>query len=157
MRNPGVITLFLVALATVGCTPQKMDLVELREEVKAADIEFDEAVASMDRQRFADLVAEDAVFYSPKPVEGREAVVADWAPFFDPDSGVSLRWHPVAAEVAASGDLGLTRGVYELTRTTEDGAVSKGAGSYVTVWRRSTGGKWQALVDIGTPSEPMTD
>ena len=157
MSLPGMITLFVVVLATAGCTPQTQDLVELREELSAADIEFDEAVASMDRQRFADLVAEDAVFYSPQPVEGRAAVVADWAPFFDPDSGVRLKWHPVAAEVAASGDLGVTRGAYEITRTTEGGAVSKAAGSYVTVWRRSNGGKWRALIDIGTPPEPLTD
>ena len=47
--------------------------------------------------------------------------------------------------------------MYEVTRTTEDGAVGKGTGSYVTVWRCSTGGKWQALVDIGTPTEPLTN
>jgi ketosteroid isomerase-like protein len=138
----------------LACSPAAPDPAVVEQEVRQAEIEFDRAVADGDIDRFADMVAEDAVFYGASTLEGREAVVAAWRPLMDPDSGLSLRWSPSVVEVSASGDLGVSRGGYRLTRAAEDGSISVGVGTFVTVWRRSEDGKWRAILDIGTPPQP---
>jgi uncharacterized protein (TIGR02246 family) len=145
-----------VALILVGlaCTPAPPDTAIFEQEVRQAEFEFDLATAEGDVERFADLVAEDAVFFGATAHKGREAVVAAWQPFFDPESRLSLRWSPTDVEVAASGDLGVSRGEYRLTQVAEDGSVSVGVGTFVTVWKRSDDGKLRAILDIGTPAQP---
>jgi len=145
----------LVLFAGIACAPSSTDPAILEQEVRQADVDFDRALADGDAERFADLVADDAVFFGNTTLlEGREAVVRGWAPFLDQDSGLALRWSPTEVEVAASGDLGFTRGDYRRTQIAEDGSVLVGVGSYVSIWRRSEDGKWRAILDIGTPAKP---
>lgn len=138
----------------LACTPAPPDTHIFEQEVRQAEIDFDRSVAAGDVERFADLVAEDAVFYGASKLEGREAVVAAWRPLLEPDSGISLRWSPLVIDVSASGDLAVSRGEYRLTQVAEDGSISVGLGTFVTVWRRSDDGKWRAVLDIGTPPQP---
>jgi ketosteroid isomerase-like protein len=153
MRIWNAMAMFLI-VGGLACAPAPPDTSIFEQEVRQAEIEFDRAVADRDVERFADMVAEDAVFYGASTLEGREAVVAAWRPLLDPDSGLSLRWSPSVVEVSASGDLGVSRGDYRLTQVAEDGTVSIGVGTFVTVWRRSEDGKWRAILDIGTPAQP---
>jgi ketosteroid isomerase-like protein len=141
----------------LGCRPGPIDLESVREAVRQADVDFDLACAAKDRDRWAELVADDAVFFGGSgTIEGREAVVAAWAPTLDPDGPATLRWQPVAVEVSGSGDLGYTRGNYQLTVRAEDGSESESTGSYVSIWRKSAeDGKWRAVLDIGTPPEEV--
>lgn len=127
------------------------------EEVRLADVEFDLASGDKDLDRWAELVAEDAVFFGGSGViEGRQAVVQSWAPLFDPDGASSLRWQPVDVEVSSSGDLGYTRGRFQMTVRGEDGSDTVETGWYVTIWRKSgEEGRWRAVLDIGTPPEPV--
>ena len=141
-------------VAVNACTPAAPDIAAIEQEVRQAEIDFDAAVAAGDVERFADMVAEDAVFFGASKLEGRDAVVAAWGPLIDPDSGISLRWSPSVVEVSASGDLGVSRGDYRLTQVADDGSISVGVGTFVTVWRRSDDGKWRAILDIGTPAQP---
>ena len=138
----------------VACAPRPPDTAIFEQEVRQVEAEFDRAVAVGDIYQFADLVAEDAVFFGASTLEGREAVVAAWQPFLDPNSGLSLRWSPTEVEVASSGDLAVSRGGYRLTQIAEDGSVSVGVGTFVTVWKRSDDGQWRAILDIGTPAQP---
>lgn len=153
MRNWRFLPVAMI-LAGLACTPGPSDTAIFEQEVRQAEIEFDRAVAEGDVDRFAELVAEDAIFIGATTLEGREAVVAAWQPFLDQNSGLSLRWSPTEVEVASSGDLGVSRGDYRLTQIAEDGSVSIGVGTFVTVWKRSTDGKWRAILDIGTPAQP---
>ena len=59
-----------------------------------------------------------------------------------------IRWQPLHAEVAASGDLGYTWGVAE-SAATQDGPF-KPYGIYVTIWKRQAGGKWKFVYDSAT-------
>jgi ketosteroid isomerase-like protein len=154
MGNSKYLPVFLILIG-LACGPGTRDTAIFEEEVRQAEIEFDRAVAEGDVVRFADSVAEDAVFFGAATLEGREAVVNAWQPFFDPDSGLSIRWSPTDVEVSSSGDLGVSRGGYRLTQIVEDGSVSVGVGTFVTVWKRSPDGKWRAILDIGTPAQPV--
>jgi ketosteroid isomerase-like protein len=62
-----------------------------------------------------------------------------------------LRWEPDAADVAESGDLGWTRGRYELLRF-EGGDTTRYTGHYITVWKRQKDGTWKFVLDAGNIS-----
>jgi len=115
--------------------------------VRAADVALDRAVAAGDAAAFADLLEDEATFAGGRQLSrGRGAVVASWKPLLSTD-GPKLRWAPVRAEVAASGDLAFTTGRWTLEAKGEDGKPVRDEGEYVTVWRRSGGGPWRALLD----------
>lgn len=137
-----------------GCGSKPEDV---REAIRQADIAFDRAVADKDIEAFAELVALDAVFYGTGLAEGRDAIVQRWKAYFEPEPQMTLRWSPDSVEASASGDLGYTRGSYEMTVRDDAGGVQRLAGSYVTIWRRGEDGRWRAAVDIGTPPQPATD
>jgi ketosteroid isomerase-like protein len=145
-------------VASLACQQPANTGSSTSEEVRRADVEFDLASGARDLERWADLVAEDAVFFGgSRAIEGRQEVVETWAPLFEPEGSVTLRWQPVSAEVSSSGDLGYTRGRYQQTVRAEDGTESLATGWYVTIWRRSPeDGRWRAVLDIGTPPEPVT-
>lgn len=144
----------VLILTGLACTPGIPETTVFEQEVRQAEIDFDRAAADGDVERFADMVAEDAVFFGATKLEGREAVVAAWQPFLEKNPALSLRWSPSHVEVSSSGDLGVSRGEYRLTQVAEDGSTSFGVGTFVTVWKRSEDGKWRAILDIGTPAQP---
>jgi ketosteroid isomerase-like protein len=123
--------------------------------VRQADIDFDRAVSEKDIEAFADLLAEDAVFFGTAMVEGRDAVVESWGPYFEDDPGITLRWNPAMVDVSDCGDLGYTRGPYRLSVRGEEGGVQRLGGTYVTIWKKSEDGRWRAVLDIGTPPQPL--
>lgn len=59
-----------------------------------------------------------------------------------------IRWKPLRADVADSGDLGYTWGVAESGETV-DGPF-KPYGIYVTIWKRQPDGKWKFVYDSAT-------
>ncbi|HUR60224.1 MAG TPA: DUF4440 domain-containing protein [Opitutaceae bacterium] len=59
-----------------------------------------------------------------------------------------IRWKPLRAEVAASGDLGYTWGVAEAGPGAE--GPFKPYGIYVTIWQRQPDGKWKFVYDAAT-------
>lgn len=66
---------------------------------------------------------------------------------FDPSL---LKWNPVGAEMAASGDLGFTHGTWEKPGKDKQGRDTIFRGKYLTVWRRDDAGRWKVVADIGT-------
>lgn len=123
---------------------------------RAADVALDRAVAAGDAAAFAALLEEDAAFAGSRGIAlGRTAVVQAWKLLLSP-GGPRLRWAPVRAEVAASGDLAFTTGRWTLEATGEDGKAARAEGEYVTVWRRGADGAWRALLDGGlVPAERL--
>ena len=70
---------------------------------------------------------------------GRDAIAGAFAGF--PADAV-LEWAPVAAEIAASGDLGCTVGRASVTALH---SYSK----YLTIWKRQADGSWKFVADGG--------
>ncbi|MBN1447083.1 MAG: nuclear transport factor 2 family protein [Bacteroidetes bacterium] len=66
----------------------------------------------------------------------------------------SLRWKPLMADVAASGDLGYTHGRYRFARLDAGGDSSFIHGYYVTVWKRQVDGSWKFVMDAGNEAAP---
>ena len=61
---------------------------------------------------------------------------------------IVLDWRPVHAEVAASGELGLSTGPWKLT-SRADPRAPPAYGQFVSIWKRQPDGSWRVLVDLG--------
>jgi sialate O-acetylesterase len=104
-------------------------------------------------QAFTEFAAADAVMYRDRsePIEGREAI----GQLLSSDQGSSLVWEPIAGDIAASGDLGYTRGkfVYH-TAPAEDGTrQGPFKGYYTSIWKKQADGTWKWVYDGGIISE----
>jgi ketosteroid isomerase-like protein len=82
-----------------------------------------------------------------RPIEGRTAIEASFARFSDEKS--ELTWEPQKAIVSESGDLGYTYGIWESKIKDTTGLVFKG--TYLSIWKKNTDGKWQVVLDTGNP------
>jgi ketosteroid isomerase-like protein len=129
-----------------------------RTALEAQLLETDRAFSRMSAAQgmtaaFMAYVAEDATMLPiyQDMVRGRNAIRELMA---DGSEGVTLTWQPVQAEVTASGEMGYTIGVSEVTRTLPDGKPETRRGKYLTIWRRQSDGSWKWTVDIGNPSQP---
>ncbi len=87
------------------------------------------------------------------PITGRTAIGAHLRAY---PPGARLLWTPVKAEVAASADLGYTRGTYEYHDRDSAGNPVIQYGKYVTLWKKQADGSWKFILDIGnkSPSPP---
>ena len=83
--------------------------------------------------------AEDAIAFQPDPVPAKATFAAEGPP-------ISLKWWPVHAGIAASGDLGYTTGPFVLSG--ERGTMH---GWFFTVWSRQADGNWRWVLDHGPP------
>ncbi len=103
------------------------------------------------RAAFAAYLAPDAVTVNngTPVVHGLEAVLAGFDGWSE---GTELLWRPVAADIAASGDLGFTRGDWTARVPGEDGAVSESTGRYLSIWKRQADGAWKVILDFGNSS-----
>jgi ketosteroid isomerase-like protein len=141
----------LGALALAACGPSQpaATVVDLMD----ADRAFAAATAEQGSAGWVSWFAEDGtMFRAGQPVIGHDAIRDLMAPALD-GGRYSLTWEPKAGEIAASGDLGYTRGRWESRSTGADGAVTVQTGSYVTIWRRLADGSWKVTLDIGSPDD----
>ena len=111
-------------------------------------IAVDRAFSALSKERgtnraFLSYVAEDCVMLSPNkmPIVGKDKINAL---FQSNDSNKEFTWDPLYADVAESGELGYTYGTYTINT---DGETQKG--TYVSIWKRDSGGKWKFVLDSG--------
>ena len=93
------------------------------------------------RTAFLNALSEDSIVFQPDPQNGRKVWQAK------KDSGGRLRWQPVLAVVAASGDFGYTTGPWIFKKSAEDKEAA--CGQFVSIWRQEKG-TWKLLFDLGT-------
>lgn len=117
---------------------------ELIAQVRAAEVAFAGAMAKRDLDSFASHLAEEALFFGAKDVlRGKAAVVAGWKRYFE-GATAPFSWAPQTVEVLASGTLGLTSGP-----VLDPGG--KQIGTFSSIWRRESDGRWKVVFDKGCP------
>jgi len=127
------------------------------EELREAELAFAASVAADDAEKFASLIAEDAVFVSgATAIRGRAAVVESWKGFFGPDRAL-IEWHPELVELAGDGSLGLTRGPWTLRGKDAAGNEIVQSGTFNSVWRRLADGSWRIVFDAGCSPCPRCE
>jgi ketosteroid isomerase-like protein len=120
------------------------------EAMRAADAAFSATASRVGTGRaFGEYAAENAqIFSTPGEfITGPSAISAAFGP---PSDNSTLVWHPVAGEVAQSGDLGFTVGNAQFIGKREDGAPVARHSKYLTVWKKQRDGNWRYVVDGGS-------
>jgi ketosteroid isomerase-like protein len=118
-------------------------IADLSRQVFAAETSFAESMAKRSFDRFAEHVADDAIFFGENGAQrGKAAVLAAWRPFFEgPDAPFS--WRPETVEVLESGGLALSTGpVFDPS--------GQRVGTFNSIWRREADGRWRVVFDKGS-------
>jgi len=94
-------------------------------------------------------IADDGVLLRQNsfPVKGKELIKEKF--FSDPDSEYTLTWTPMFADIAESGELGYTYGIYEFRTIDPVGNPFIGKGTYVSIWKKDQFGNWKFVLDTG--------
>ncbi len=137
--------LLIAVIAVTGCAQQPTPPASMDDAASLAAAESAFAALSVRedmRAAFLANFADDGVF-----------VGNGWAVSNDflrnqPAPPIVLDWRPVHAEVAASGELGLSTGPWKVT-SKDKPATPPAFGQYVSVWRREAAGPWKVAVDLG--------
>ena len=136
-----------VILSMLSCDSAKKKDTSDPEKYKASLIKADEDFAELSIQKglkeaFLEYIDSNGVLLRPNviPIAGADAV--DYIIGLK-DTGYKMQWKPSDAVVAASGDLGYTYGVYQLKPSLTDTAFY---GTYVSIWKKQTDGKWKFVL-----------
>lgn len=133
------------AFTTAGIESDKQELI-------TADTEFSNLSAEKGmHEAFLTYMDENVVMLKPYqyPIVGREKHREIYSQ--NSDTGFTLTWKPSFADISKSGDLGYTYGIWEITARDSTGKEVKGNGTYATVWKKDSEGKWKFVLDTGNP------
>lgn len=127
------------AAATTALSSAELETIAAQ--VTAAETAFAASMADRRIEKFADFVAEDAVFRGSVLRVGRANVVDAWRAFFaKPQAPFS--WSPDAVTVAADGRSAISTGP---VRTPDGRVVSR----FTSLWRHDADGHWRVFADQG--------
>jgi len=120
------------------------------EKLLATDRAWSDAARGNDIDRICSFWSHDAVLFdvfgSGKNIAGidniRELVTRRRATV-----GRSLFWTPVDGFVSGDGDIGATRGTFEVTAPDEKGELVTTHGTYFNVWRKTESEEWKCVFE----------
>lgn len=99
------------------------------------------------KQAFLAFAAPDGVLVdSERGAENALQSIATWP---DRDNAGFIKWWPLYAGIAASGDVGFTTGA---ARYGDDIRFT----NYFTIWKKQPDGSWKWLIDMGAPLESLS-
>ena len=133
--------LALATAARAAAPLSASELEALAREVAAAETAFAQTMADRRIDRFAEFVAEDAVFRGAALRIGRAAVVEKWRPLFE-GAQAPFSWAPDVVTVAADGRSAVSSGPVR-------DAQGKVASRFVSIWAKGADGRWRVSVDEG--------
>jgi ketosteroid isomerase-like protein len=135
---------FLVIVFLISCT-KPINTKEIKNELLETDLQFSKLSAEKGRnEAFLQYIDSTAVLLrtNSEPIVGKENVIKLFEK--EDDTGYTLTWKPLNAEVSVSGDLGFTYGIYELK---VDSLIEKG--TYTSIWKKNKKGEWKFVLDTG--------
>lgn len=137
-----IILLFVLMFHACSSTS---DPEQIKKELIATDIEFSRL--SLERGKnfsFSSYIDEKGVLLRPggMPIKGKQSL--DSLQNLRPDSSYTLKWKPLFADAAISGEIGYTYGVWLFSN--KDTSFM---GSYTTIWKKDKNGKWKFVLDMG--------
>jgi ketosteroid isomerase-like protein len=144
MKNTMIILISAAVTFGSGCTSKEADPGLLLEVEKA----FSEmSVQQGMKAAFLHFSDDSAVLLRPNtmPVVGKNALAEAYSGL--DDSQFTLSWEPLNANIATSGDLGYTYGIYTMTPQVD--SIPESKGTYVTIWKKNAAGEWRFMLDTG--------
>ncbi|MEO8512638.1 MAG: DUF4440 domain-containing protein [Ignavibacteria bacterium] len=128
-----------------------MDIQKGKDALRQTDIDFSELSKQKGmKTAFLTYAADNAVLLRAytMPIAGYDAVKKFLE---DGDTNFQLIWAPLYADISTSGELGYTYGTYSLTFKDESGTEQTRYGTYVSIWKLDSEGKWKFVLDTGNP------
>lgn len=115
-------------------------------EIINADLEFSDMCRQVGMKKaFLQYINDEGALLRPDhlPIVGAEAIkyISSLS-----DTSYTLSWKPSHAEIASSGDLGYTYGIFQLKL--EDTTLT---GTYVNIWKKEKDGEWKFVVNSDNP------
>jgi len=168
------ITLLLLILFVVACdrAPDRepepaieaetfgVDVERERELLLEADLLFLETSETAGiAEAYRRFLAPDAIqMLSGYPAfYGRDNIYANVAEMAEEREEIDLVWDVDGADVAASGDIGVTWGRYVYTGPNDTGERGTVEGHYVNVWRKNELDQWEVFIDIENRQKYLAD
>jgi ketosteroid isomerase-like protein len=153
-----VIFLVISILCLFACQSNKYNenkQMQAKKEVIQADIDFSNmSVKNGNSKAFLHFASPEAILLRERnyPVIGMSNLMKHMS---EPDKpGFILEWEPYRADVAQSGDLGYTFGLW--TYSSDSGKKILVRGTYVTIWKKQADGKWKFVLDGGTSNPKIS-
>jgi len=136
-----LLIIFIASLLLACHSAVQPDINQLFE----VDRQFSEAAGKIGfNQAFIEYAHPDAVLLrkNSMPVVGKQSI----AGIYDKldTTGIHFSWKPLAGDIANSGELGYTYGIYTFTKET---ITEKG--TYVSIWKKDEYGNWKYVLDTG--------
>ena len=123
------------------------------DKVKQTDAAWAQACAARDINQFMSFVDPSARFWQGGEGVHGAAIREEFRVSFG-DKNFSLKWTPVDATVAGSGDLAYSTGTYTYDGSDANGKPAHREGTYLTVWKKDKNGEWKVIEDIGSAKPP---
>ncbi len=116
--------------------------------LRALDLAWSDTANRKDVDGTVSYMAEDGETLAPNAPAARDkaGIKTSWAGLIALP-GFNVHWEPLRVQVAESGEIGYTSGVYTLTFTDANGKTVTERGKYVEVWKK-VDGKWKCSSDI---------
>jgi ketosteroid isomerase-like protein len=145
-----IISLLLIAAITKLSFTQS-DIYSEIEKIKQTDIEFSNLSKEKGmKEAFLAYLDIYGTLLRPNmmPVVGYENVKKLLE---EGDTDFTLTWEPLFGDVSSSLDLGYTYGTYTLNFNDKSGTPQTRRGTYVSIWKKQSDGKWKFVLDTGNP------
>ena len=121
--------------------------------INAADTQMNQYLKVHGLEGAVSYYAHDGVLMTPgaKPVVGSDALREAFTDMMN-DPKFELSFTADKVIVSKSGDLAYSSGKFSQSETNpKTHAAEHATGSYVTVYKKTTGGEWKVVADIATP------
>jgi ketosteroid isomerase-like protein len=151
-------TLIIVATLLLFSCSQPADTESIKQELINTDLAFSKLSLEKGKNHaFLNYIHDQGALIRKNglPYVGKSTL--DSLQKLRPDTAYTLKWKPLHADAAQSGEMGYTYGVWQLT--TRDTSLM---GTYFTVWKKDEKGNWKFILDggndgLGEDMEKMKD
>jgi ketosteroid isomerase-like protein len=135
------LTVLFLLLVVWGC----QEITPTVEELFAVDREFSGTASKAGfNKAFIEFAHDDVVLLreNSMPIVGKPTLMK----IFENASaeGIDFTWEPLAGDIAQSGELGYTYGIYTIK-----GDSIEERGTYVSIWKKNETGEWKYVLDTG--------
>jgi len=145
----------VIALMAISCSQPDTHDADVKA-LKDLETQWNQDYVAKDADRIATYYTDNAVMMGPgMPASVGKDAILETGRQMVADPAMTLKFQASKVVVSKSGDLGYTQGAYTMTLT--DPRTKKPIddhGSYVTVYRKMSDGKWKVVADIATSEVP---
>jgi uncharacterized protein (TIGR02246 family) len=148
MRGRSIFALVVLVSACADPLP-RVDVEAEGAELMRISREWSSVASTGDMEATLSYWAEDATMMAPgqPPMRGKQAI-REYLESTSSIPGFTVRWEPLEAHVAASGDLAYLIERNQFSYQDSTGARITESNKVVTVWRKESDDSWKNVIDM---------